>query len=63
MITKINLNCLMLCLNIGISEPIANDNCDEQILGVPNDFQVDGVATIEWIFIDSSNNTAVDILM
>ena len=49
--------------DFGISRPVANDNCDEQILGLPNvDFPIDGVATIEWVFIDSSNNTAVDTL-
>jgi gliding motility-associated-like protein len=48
---------------LGISRPVANDNCDGQILGSPNvDFPIDDVTTIEWFFIDSSNNTSIDTL-
>ena len=49
--------------DLGINRPEATDNCDGQILGSPNVvFPIDGVTTIEWFFIDSSNNTSIDTL-
>ena len=48
---------------LGISRPVATDNCDQEILGSPDiDYPIDGVTSIEWVFIDSSNNSSVDIL-
>ena len=49
--------------DLGINRPEATDNCDGQILGSPNVvFPIDGVTTIEWFFIDSSDNTSIDTL-